>query len=200
MKKIFTILLAATFALCAQAGLIITVDGHGEISGDSLVIEVNEATLNPLTEEMQMNITGTILVSDAVNNALSVSIFRSEAGIVDEFCCGTDCRAGNGETAQRGSYDVSQWAGPQTWFVHLNPANGKTTHVTNTYIFSDGNNQKKLIVHFVYEGTGFDEVAADNQAQQGVYTIFGQQIRTDNNTDNLPAGLYIVGGKKMIIH
>jgi hypothetical protein len=200
MKKIFTILLTAALALSAHAGLIISVNGHGEISGDSLAIELNEATYNPLTEEMQMNVEGNILVSDAVNNALAVSIFRSEEGIVDEFCCGTDCRAGNGQTAQRGSYDVSQWAGPQTWFIHFSPAAGRATDVTTKYIFSDGVNQKTLIVHFVYEGTSLEEITADNDAKQGVFTVFGQQLRSDNNTDNLPAGLYIVGGKKMIIH
>ena len=200
MKKIFTILLAAALSVGAQAGLIISVNGHGEISGDSLEITVQDATFNPLKEEMQMNVDGTILVSNAVNDALAVSILRSEAGITDEFCCGTDCRAGNGETSDRGSYDVSQWSGPQTWFIHLTPANGKATDVTSRYIFSDGTNQKTLIVHFIYEGTGLDEVMTGANAPQGVFTLFGQQIRPDNNTDNLPAGLYIVGGKKTIIH
>jgi len=200
MKKLFTLFLGTALALGAHAGLIISVNGHGEISGDSLEITVQEAVINPLTEELQMNVEGTILVSNAVNDALAVSILRSEAGVADEFCCGTDCRAGNGETSDRGSYDVSQWSGPQTWFIHLTPANGRATNLTSRYIFSDGNIQKTLIVHFIYEGTGLEDVMAETTAPQGVFTIFGQQIRTDNNTDNLPAGLYIVGGKKMIVH
>lgn len=199
MKKLFTLFLGTALALGAQAGLLISVNNHGEISGDSLEITVQDAVFNPMKEVMQMNVEGNILVSDAVNNALAVSIFRSEEGLTDEFCCGTDCRAGNGLTTDRGSYDVSAWSGPQSWYVHFTPAAGGA-NVTMRYIFSDGVNQKTLIVHFIYEGTGLDEVISDYAAPQGVFTIFGQQLRPDNCTDNLPAGLYIVGGKKMIVH
>lgn len=199
MKKIFTLLFTAALALGAQASLLINVSDYGEISGDSLEIVVNEAELNPMTEKMVMEVEGSLLISDAVNDALAVSIIRSEAGLVDEFCCGTDCRGGNGETSQRGSYDVSGWVGPQDWYIHFTP-NAAGANVTIRYYFSDGVNQKLLIVHFVYEGTGLKDVEADKTAREGVYTIFGQQLRPDNNTENLPAGMYIVGGKKTIIH
>lgn len=195
MKKLFTLFLGIALAAGAQAGLIINVTGHGEISGDSLEITINEATLNPLTEEMQMKVEGTLLVN---TQALAVSIFRSEEGLEDEFCCGGDCRAGNGLTADRAAFDATSWSGPQSWYVHFTPkASG--ANVAIRYLFSDGTEQKQLIVHFVYEGTGLENVEAETTAPQGVYTLFGQQIRTDNSTEGLPAGLYIVAGKKTIV-
>ena len=195
MKKLFTLILGAALAVSAQAGLIINVTGYGEISGDSLEIVVNEATVNPLTDEMQMKVEGTILVT---SEALAVSIFRSEEGMEDEFCCGGDCRAGNGQTADRAAFDASTWSGPQNWYVHFTPkASG--ANVAVRYLFSDGTVQKQLIVHFVYEGSGIEDVEADSKAPQGVYTLFGQKLRTDNSTEGLPAGMYIVGGKKMIV-
>lgn len=195
MKKLFTLFLGIALAAGAQAGLIINVTGHGEITGDSLEITINEATLNPLTEEMQMKVEGTLLVN---TQALSVSIFRSEEGLEDEFCCGGDCRGGNGLTADRAAFDATSWNGPQNWYVHFTPkASG--ANVAIRYLFSDGTEQKQLIVHFVYEGTGLEDVEAETNAPQGVYTLFGQQIRTDNSTEGLPAGLYIVAGKKTIV-
>lgn len=40
---------------------------------------------------------------------------------------------------------------------------------------------------------------SDNETSaKGVYTLSGAQLRTDNSLDGLPAGLYIVGGKKVV--
>ena len=98
----------------------------------------------------------------------------------------------------RAAFDASTWSGPQNWYVHFTPkASG--ANVAVRYLFSDGTVQKQLIVHFVYEGSGIEDVEADSKAPQGVYTLFGQQLRTDNSTEGLPAGMYIVGGKKMIV-
>lgn len=47
--------------------------------------------------------------------------------------------------------------------------------------------------------TSIMEIFNDIVKPSGVYTIDGRQIRTTNSTFGLPAGIYIVGGKKVII-
>jgi hypothetical protein len=44
--------------------------------------------------------------------------------------------------------------------------------------------------------TGIQQVTSDKQ-RQGVYSIDGRQVRQGNNTEGLPAGIYIVNGKKV---
>lgn len=196
MKKLFTLFLGIALAAGAQAGLIINVTGHGEITGDSLEIVVREATTNPLTDEPLMKVEGTLLVSDA--EYLTVSMFRSHEGMEDEFCFAGECVAGNGLLQQRHSYAASAWSGPQSWYIHYTPASNDDSKAIR-YKFSDGTNLKQLIVHFVHWTTALEDVEAETAAPQGVYTLFGQQLRTDNSTEGLPAGMYIVGGKKMIV-
>ena len=45
---------------------------------------------------------------------------------------------------------------------------------------------------------GIADINAESKAAQGVYTLSGTQLRADNSINGLPAGLYIVGGKKVI--
>lgn len=56
-----------------------------------------------------------------------------------------------------------------------------------------------LDVHF--EGLGLDEILADNKDDdaEGVYSLSGTQLRATNDVQGLPAGLYIVGGVKVVI-
>lgn len=54
---------------------------------------------------------------------------------------------------------------------------------------------------------GIDDILAADRAGQaaaaprreGVYTLQGQQLRTTSDTTGLPAGLYIVGGRKVLV-
>ena len=50
------------------------------------------------------------------------------------------------------------------------------------------------------ETTGISSVLADNgnSAKAGVYNISGQLM--GNTLQGLPAGLYIVNGKKVVVH
>ncbi len=43
--------------------------------------------------------------------------------------------------------------------------------------------------------TGIDKVVSDSSAAEGVYTLSGVRV----NSDNLPKGIYIVNGKKMVV-
>ncbi|MBD5355868.1 MAG: hypothetical protein HDR88_02540 [Bacteroides sp.] len=50
------------------------------------------------------------------------------------------------------------------------------------------------VIEFIY--TGVNTVISDN-VKEGVYNLFG--VKVADTTDNLPAGIYIVGGKKIIV-
>lgn len=47
--------------------------------------------------------------------------------------------------------------------------------------------------------TGIGTVQAEQAVPQGVYTLQGVQVRTDNNLQGLPAGVYIVNGHKVMV-
>lgn len=48
--------------------------------------------------------------------------------------------------------------------------------------------------------TGIESVQSEAEtAQNGVYTLQGVRVRTDNNLQGLPAGIYIVNGKKVTV-
>ena len=52
-----------------------------------------------------------------------------------------------------------------------------------------------------FEGAGLDEIIAENKddAIEGVFTLNGTQLRSTNDVKGLPAGVYIVGGVKVVI-
>ena len=52
-----------------------------------------------------------------------------------------------------------------------------------------------------FEGSGLDEILAENKddSAEGVYTLSGSQLRTANDVKGLPAGVYVVGGVKVVI-
>jgi hypothetical protein len=49
--------------------------------------------------------------------------------------------------------------------------------------------------------TAFASVYADNNdsSAEGVFTLSGTQLRGSNDLKGLPAGVYIVGGKKVVV-
>jgi hypothetical protein len=49
--------------------------------------------------------------------------------------------------------------------------------------------------------TALSCVHADNNdsSVEGVFTLSGTRLRADNNLESLPAGIYIVGGKKVVV-
>ena len=95
-----------------------------------------------------------------------------------------------------------------------------------TRLSSDGTASKGYRCFFAYRGKdggteiptlyidgvsqvtlGIDDILAADRAGQaaaaprreGVYTLYGQQLRTTSDTTGLPAGLYIVGGRKVLV-
>lgn len=57
------------------------------------------------------------------------------------------------------------------------------------------------VLDVVLDGSGLDEILAENKDDDavGVYSLSGMQIRSTNDVQGLPAGLYIVGGVKVVI-
>ena len=48
--------------------------------------------------------------------------------------------------------------------------------------------------------SGIQSITADKAVKdKGVYTLTGNKVQEDLSTENLPAGIYIVGGKKVIV-
>lgn len=67
------------------------------------------------------------------------------------------------------------------------------------YLKVNANTPATLSIRF--EGLGLDEILADNKDSdvEGVYTLSGTQLRSTNDVEGLPAGVYIVGGVKVVI-
>ncbi len=58
------------------------------------------------------------------------------------------------------------------------------------------------VIPVVDEATGVREISVDehqNSAKAGVYTLTGVKLRDNNSTENLPAGVYVVGGKATLV-
>ena len=74
----------------------------------------------------------------------------------------------------------------------------KCLYANTSYLKVDAQTPEKLFV--VFEGSGINDIKRkSNEATEGVYSISGTQLRATNDTQDLPAGLYIVGGKKVAI-
>lgn len=67
------------------------------------------------------------------------------------------------------------------------------------YLKADAGTPAELDIHFV--GLGLDEILSENKNDDavGVYSLSGTQLRATNDVQGLPAGLYIVGGVKVVI-
>jgi hypothetical protein len=66
-----------------------------------------------------------------------------------------------------------------------------------SYLNVTANTPNKLIVSLT--GDGINDIKKESSQVNGVYSISGTQIRTNNSIQGLPAGLYIVGGKKIAV-
>lgn len=70
------------------------------------------------------------------------------------------------------------------------------TEIPTLYI--DGVSQVTLGIDDILAADRADQ-AATAPRREGVYTLQGQQLRTTSDTAGLPAGLYIVGGRKVLV-
>ena len=67
------------------------------------------------------------------------------------------------------------------------------------YLKADAGTPAVLDIRF--EGLGLDEILAENSDADavGVYSLSGTRLRSTNDVRGLPAGLYVVGGVKVVI-
>ena len=186
MKKIFTVIAVTLFIATNANALLVSVQGHGELSAEGMNLTVTEGGIDMLSGNYVMELNGTVL---SQSGSLEVTITRSEIGITDEFCCG-QCATGNGELTQSISFSTS---GPQTWFLHYSPA--ANSDVTITYVFSDGVESQTLTVHYIHESQDIPNIPAEQSAD--VYTIDGTKVG-NARVSELPAGLFIHGNNKYL--
>ena len=148
MKRILVILVAMMAMQSAKA-LIVSVNGEGEVPTEGLDLLVTEGAEDVLSGKYTMELSGTLLSS---TGQVTVRIYRSASGLEDEFCCGIECTAGNGETEETKVFTVS---GVASWYSHYVPAPGSDE--TIRYVFNDGEQQLELRVQYVYSTEGLEE-------------------------------------------
>lgn len=88
--------------------------------------------------------------------------------------------------------EAIDWVTEDYYYPICVPAN-------TSYLKADAGTPEVLDIRF--EGAGLDEILAENKETDvvGVYTISGTQLRATNDVQGLPAGLYIVGGVKVVV-
>lgn len=189
MKKFFTLLFVACAGLSLSAMTInVSAEGYEEtpITADT-EISFNETDFTGDVYDLN----GMVALPEGATT-LTVIIQRSDVEVEDQFCIGGSCMASNGEATQ--TLEFTQVKSPASWFAHCPVSEGINTIV---YTFKAGSESLKLTVRYG-DDSAVENVSRDN-LRQGVFTIFGQQLRKDNSTEGLPAGMYIIGGKKQII-
>ena len=180
MKKILTIV-AALLLMQNASALIVSVQGQGEVPAEGLDIMITEGEEDILSGRYTMELSGTLLAS---GEQLTVQITRPSEGIEDEFCCGTNCTAGNAETTETKTFTVS---GLANWYAHYYP---NRAYAQINYLFSDGTDSLEIRVYYVYVNQAVDEVTATQPADKIMrdgqiyilrngqwYTADGQQVR-----------------------
>lgn len=193
MKKLFTSILCLSLAFSAQAALHLS---YFNENGDEIEV-TKDTTINYTAYEedfgeVSMQLNGNI--SSDESKDFVVVLTRSTKGIKDELCL-NQCVPGDGELTQTMNFPALPGMLTKSWYAHYEPAEEGT--VTIAYEFSDKVNPTiKLTVNYIYSLTGTEQVKADSSVK-GIYTILGQRVAA-TSMDELPKGIYIVNGKKVI--
>ena len=172
MKRNLWIIALVLWTINAQA-LIVSVNGQGDIPATGMELTIDEAEEDLLSGEMVMKVEGNLLT----NNPLTVSVSRTSAGLVDEFCCAGQCRFGNGETTEELQF---QPTGLASWYIHYTPQAG--TNETITYSFDDEESQAVLVIHFKYPAQGVESIQHSEFGIQKVLRDGIIYIIKDNKT------------------
>ncbi len=159
MKKLIFTLTALLLMQSAQA-LIVSVKGAGEVPEEGLSLIINEGEEDILTGKYTMELEGDVLIE---SGELEVQIIRSASGLEDEFCCGNNCTAGNGETQETKTFNFN---GLAHWYTHYVPVMGSDE--TIRYIFRDGEESLEVRVQYVYQTDAVSEVKGDVSATHKV--------------------------------
>ena len=155
MKKLIFTLTALLLMQSAHA-LIVSVKGEGEVSEEGMSLIITEGEEDFLTGKYIMELEGDVLIS---SGELEMQIIRSAGGLEDEFCCGYNCTAGNGETEETKTFNFN---GMAHWYSHYVPIMG--SNETIRYIFRDGEESLEVRVQYVYQTDAVSEVKDDKAA------------------------------------
>lgn len=199
MKKIFMTLVMVGFVLTAQASFSLTWNYEDEneetievaITQDTTIV-VSDYEKDFFAGGMVMSIEGNLNI-DATPADFTVRIAREAAGLRDEFCLG-NCVGGNGEKNQE--IVTSLLSTNNTWYTHFYPTEPGINVIA--YTFVDGDKSITITVKYCYQmdDTAVEAVATPSYIK-GIYNLLGQKMPTDN-INELPAGIYVVNGKKII--
>lgn len=196
MKKFFTTLFMASVLLTAHASMGLSISYWDE-NDEEVITEITKDTTIIVTEYEEDFISGKMVMSLAgyvtpANKKLNVTIERSSSHSNDQFCLGS-CFQSNGELKQELSIDLFTATGD--WQTHLYPTEPGIT--TIAYTFDDSVNPAiTLTVKYSYLTSAVDNVVA-SQHSGIIYSILGQKMPT-TDLNELPAGIYIINGKKYI--
>ena len=201
MKKIFTSFFVLFAALSLQAALHLTV--YQVIDDEEVTTEITQNTTLRITEyewdedleEALMEVRGQLYSDESQN--ITVTITRQSTGIIDQFCAAGNCVPGNGELSQVCEFTIGSLPMQRSWFTHYTPWEEGTE--TIVYEFNDGVNPTlTLTIKYSYkdEDTAVEDVVV-LPTNNIIYSLLGQRMPT-TNWDELPAGIYIINGKKYI--
>ena len=201
MKKIYTTILLLGMAISMSASFHLTIEKWVEddlvstdVTKDTTIV-VSEYEYDEDLEEATMGVEG-VMYSDETEN-ITVSITRSATGIFDQFCAAGNCIPGNSELTQELNFTVGTLSSMRRWFTHYTVYEAGTE--TIAYTFDDGINPTlTLTVKYSYkdENTAVEDVVV-RPTDNAIYNLLGQRMPT-NELSELPAGIYIVNGKKII--
>lgn len=201
MKKIYTTILLLGMAISMSASFHLTIEKWVEddlvstdITKDTTIV-VSEYEYDEDLEEATMGVEGVMYSDDT--EKITVSITRSATGIFDQFCAAGNCVPGNSELTQELNFTVGTLSSMRRWFTHYTVYEAGTE--TIAYTFDDGINPTlTLTVKYSYndENTAVEDVVV-RPTDNAIYNLLGQRMPT-NELSELPAGIYIVNGKKII--
>jgi len=197
MKKIFTTIFMACALLTANAALTLTVQTVDE-NDEYVLTYITKDTTLVITDFEEDVFSGEVLMEargyvSSESSTMNVYIERSTLGMADQFCLGS-CINGNEELSQT-LEGLAMMSGDNLWFVHYYPKTVGTE--TIAYTFNDGINPAiKLTIEYVYQATGVDNITQSTTIN-AIYNLLGQRMPTQD-INELPAGIYIINGKKHI--
>ena len=199
MKKILTTVIVLCAALGMQAGLHLN---YEKWEGDEKVVtNVTENTTISVTEyewdedleEALMEVRGQLYSDES--QKITVTITRQNTGVIDQLCAAGNCVFGNGELTQVCEFTVGTAAFQRSWFTHYTPLEAGEEVIT--YEFNDGVNPAiTLTIKYSYMMTPVDNVVAPQHSGK-IYNLLGQLMPTTELSE-LPKGIYIINGKKVI--
>lgn len=200
MKKIFTTIFVLSAALVMQAGLHLSYDHV--LGEDFEVVTITQDTTIVVTdyeydedlEEANMEVKGQLYSDDSQD--ITVTITRQNTGIIDQFCAAGECIPGNGKLTQVCEFTVGTAAFQRSWFTHYTPQ--QTGEEVIVYTFDDGVNATiALTVKYNYISSDVESVVVPSAGDNVIYSILGQKMQ-GSDLSELPAGIYIINGKKYI--